>query len=338
MRKVRTLRSAVSRMQRSTPQHEREEGIGNEEEDANGASHMQVKCLEVDYDSSDSDESYIVNFSYTGFHQQRVIPVQMLSDEETKVCKRDKRSLLIDTGSTFSCVNNEEMVVNLRDSLNPITAVSNGGTMKSTKEGDMPGWFTVYVNSESLMNILAMSDVRKRLRVTMNTDVEDAIFVHVAKDKVLKFKELRSGLYVWSPESNILNVNKKQVSPYSFLTLVEANKSSFTRRELERADDVKRLFINIGMPGYKTFFRMLKRNEIRDCPLTTDDAKRCLHIYEPEIAKLKGCTARQRPRQIGSFVPVPMPKTLIERHSSDHVSMDFLYVQSISFHHSITKS
>ena len=52
---------------------------------------------------------------------------------------RDAKSILIDTGSSFSCVNNINMVTNYKTSKNPICGVSNGGTMKTELEGDMLG-------------------------------------------------------------------------------------------------------------------------------------------------------------------------------------------------------
>ena len=69
----------------------------------------------------------------------------------------DRKSLLIDTGSTFSCINNPVVVTNLRKSSKPITRVSNGGVMVTDMEGDMLRFFTVYVNEQSLMNILALA-------------------------------------------------------------------------------------------------------------------------------------------------------------------------------------
>ena len=56
-------------------------------------------------------------------------------------------------------MNNKDMVTNLRESTNPMTVVINGGIMKTTMEGELLGWFTVYVNKESLINILSMVDV-----------------------------------------------------------------------------------------------------------------------------------------------------------------------------------
>ena len=102
----------------------------------------------------------------------------------------------------------------------------------------------------------------------------------------MKFLETDNGLYIWKP-SDGTNLNKKQASLYSFFTLVEANKTNFTRREVDRADECKKLYINLGMPGYKRFFAMLDGGKMRNCHLTTDDAKHYLFIYRPELIKLK---------------------------------------------------
>ena len=155
--------------------------------------------------------------------------------------RKDKNTILIDTGSTFSCVNNPQLLINIRKSGKPISGVSNGGVMKSDMEGDIPGWFTAYYNPNSLMNILSIQDVRKKFRVTMDTVKANAIIIHLAEGKVMKFLETSNGLYVWKPCDGT-NLNKKQVSLYSFFTLVEANKNNFTRREVVRADECKKQY------------------------------------------------------------------------------------------------
>ena len=119
--------------------------------------------------------------------------------------------------------------------------------MVTDKEGDLPGFFKVYYNPDSLMNILLLSDMRKRFRITMDTSKDVAMLVHIAKDQVMKFIEVRAGLYAWKPEHNT-NLFNKQISSYSFPSLVSENKINFTRRELKRIDDARELYINMGMP------------------------------------------------------------------------------------------
>ena len=307
-----------------------EEGKNEQEREVDGDNHLQFDQLELD-SLGDSDDSYVYHL---GFSQVDEDAWQMVGSGSRKI---DKSCLLIDSGSTFSVVNDPKMVTGLRKSKKPINGVSNGGSMKSTMEGDMPGWFTVYVNQASLLNILALADVVKRFKVTMDTSKEDAIIVHISDSKELKFERMKNGLYIWKPfNNNNANTNNKKVSPYSFLTLVEANKENFTRREIKGADDARKLYINLGLPGYKSFFKALESNAIRDCPITVDDAKRYLHIYGPEVAKLKGSTTRKKPSKIGEYLPVQIPKTIMDHHNTDVLNMDYMYVQKVSFHHSIS--
>ena len=125
------------------------------------------------------------------------------------------------------------MLLNIKDSAKTLRAYTNGGHQDSTKEGDFPGLFKVWYNSESMLNILSFKDVRKRFRITVDTSVENAICVHMDDGKVMKFNEVESGLYLLS---NWNKITKEKVSAYSYLTLVKANKSNFTKRQLKRAD------------------------------------------------------------------------------------------------------
>ena len=61
--------------------------------------------------------------------------------------------------------------------------------------------------------------------------------------------------------SDLLN---KQISSYSFPSLVSENKLNITKRELDRIDAARKLYINLGMPGYPKFFSDLEENRIRD--------------------------------------------------------------------------
>ena len=161
---------------------------------------------------------------------------------------KDTKSILLDSGSTFSCCNSSEMLVNIRDSVKPINGLSNGGVMVKDKEGDLTVFFKRTTIVFSLRNIISLSDMRKRFRITMDKSKDTAIPVHIAENKVMEFIEVCVGLYVWKPEQNT-SLSNKQVSSYTFLSLVSEN-NFITRRELKRIDDAKKPYINMGMPGY----------------------------------------------------------------------------------------
>ena len=70
------------------------------------------------------------------------------------------------------------------------------------------------------------------------------------------------------------------------LTLVSANTQNFTKRELADAESTRELHQKLGAPEYLTYFRILEKNILRNCPITIDDTKRALHIYSPKVATL----------------------------------------------------
>ena len=120
--------------------HVKQEKQDKEDQDSDneitGMSNLQIEQLELSSESScGSDESYMFDFSH---HQ---VGVNMMNKDYKKNLsnRKDKSSLIIDTGSTFSCVNNPQLLINIRKGDKPISGVSNGGVMKSDMEGDIPG-------------------------------------------------------------------------------------------------------------------------------------------------------------------------------------------------------
>ena len=91
------------------------------------------------------------------------------------------------------------------------------------------------------------------------------------------------------------------------------------------------------MPGYRYFFNLLESNYIRNCPLTTDDAKRALQIYGPEVATIKGKTTRSKPTNITHEKNISIPLTIQDSHPTVNLSADYFYVQEIPFLHTISQ-
>ena len=56
--------------------------------------------------------------------------------------------------------------------------------------------FRVWLNPESLMNIIIMTDVIDRFRVTIETTEQNVIKVHIDNRDILKFEKVGSGLYM----------------------------------------------------------------------------------------------------------------------------------------------
>ena len=126
-----------------------------------------------------------------------------------------------------------------------------------------------------MVNILAWSDIRKKYRITADTESESAIKVHMDNGKIMKFKEVSSGLYLTDIKDYQEAIEPKQ---HTFTNLIADNKANFTNSQVRAAETARELFTAMGMPSYKKFMNLLEANVIKNCPVTVEDVKRALFI------------------------------------------------------------
>ena len=139
---------------------------------------------ETGFTSESDDESVIFSFIHA-----------MNSDIAGQEVEKDTKPLtdiLLDTGFTCSVFNNEKMLINVRKAKRKLVVNMNGGPHISNMEGELPGFFTVWFNPRSMINILSFADVRKRFRVTIDTEKQSCFLVHTGKSKPLHFNEVGS--------------------------------------------------------------------------------------------------------------------------------------------------
>ena len=196
--------------------------------------------------------------------------------------------ILLDTGSTFSVFKNPEMVLNIRNSPHTLKAYTNGGRQDSVQVADVPGFFTVWYNTRSMINILAWCDVSNKFRITADTSKGKFITVHLSDERRMIFEEVESGLHLF--RNKVHHTTNNKISGYSYLMLTEAKLSNFNKHEIEGAEKARELHRALGYPGYGKYLWLLKHNKIKDSKVTIDDAKRSLHIFGEESATVKGKT------------------------------------------------
>jgi hypothetical protein len=200
-----------------------------------------------------------------------------------------------------------------RSLLHVLRAITNSGHQ------DFPNLGPVWYNSDSLANILSLSEVRKVCRVTMDTGDEAATSVHRLNGSVMKFVKHKSGLNVFVPDSSDV------ITGYSLVSTVAAHKRMFTQREIKAADAARNLYRKIGRPSEAEFHSILSRNVIRNCPVTPDDARR---VLTPDIAALKGRTTKTFPApRVPMFQAVPLPAPILLHHRNFTLCIDLFYVQ-----------
>jgi hypothetical protein len=138
------------------------------------------------------------------------------------------------------------------------------------------------------------------------------------KDKVLKFKELKSGLYA---------IKLKEVE-YIFLNTVEDRMSKYSQRQIKGAEKARELYGIVGYPSIADYKNMIKMNLINNCPIAIEDIKIAEDIYGPDIAALKGKTVRKKPIQVKEDF-IKIPQAIKQAHKNVKLSADVLFVNKI---------
>jgi hypothetical protein len=245
----------------------------------------------------------------------------------------DPNWILLDSQSTLSVFRNASMLSNIRPSDQVLRAITNGGSQTSHLVGDFPNLGPVWYNPESIANILSLAKVRRVCRVTMDTSESPAFVVHRLDGSEMRFEEADSGLYVFSPNDSTA------VKMYTLLQTVAGQKKLWNKRQIEAADEARHIYRIAGRPSEEDFEWYLRKNFIRNSPVTPDNAKRALAIYGPDVATLKGKTrcGADAPR-VPSFKAVPIPPPILLHHRDVTLCTDFLFVQGIPFFHTISRN
>ena len=132
-----------------------------------------------------------------------------------------------------------------------VTVITNGGSQHFGAEADLSIFpMKVYFNSDSMANILSLSDIAnlEGARLTMDTEVERAIRLHL-NSQIFIFRECADGLYYWDSSDK----PKHSVSNYpSFAQTVRYNKLFYSKREIQGADYAMALQSALGWPSTST--------------------------------------------------------------------------------------
>jgi len=105
----------------------------------------------------------------------------------------------------------------------------------------------------------------------------------------MMFRMRNGGLHYYDPRCS---------TDFTFISTVENNKLPFTKQQILGVEQARNLLAGLGFPSNKDFKWMLQANQIKDCPVTLQDAEVAEKIWGPNIASLKGKTTHKQPEAI----------------------------------------
>ena len=142
--------------------------------------------------------------------------------------------------------------------------------MHSNQEATVPGCGPVYYNKDAIANIFGFSDVKKKHRITYDSDKEDAFIVHM-ENEIIKFECSPEGLYQYEVTKGYKkNLKSKELATSNLVTTVSKNQKGYTLWQFERAKEARRLYHIVGTRTVE-IKSLLCMNIIKNCPGTVDD-------------------------------------------------------------------
>jgi hypothetical protein len=275
-----------------------------------------------DADDSSSDESLEGDTGGFGLS---------LSQAENPI---PKWALVLDTGSSNNTVRNEHMLTNIRRVKKGITSLSNGGSTFYTHKGNFQNLFEAWFDPDGLANILSLSLLSTVCRVVYDSTDTGAFLAHFPDGKVWTFEKSDNGLYYYDTTDDP-NFSNDEVTDYCLISTVEGNEKRYHRREVEAAKKAGEVYAILNRPAKRVFERILSTNQLNNCPVTVEDAKRFFEIYGADVATLKGKTSKIKAPSAPSRVPTRMPHDLLVNHRDVTLCGDIFFVQGIPFLHTI---
>jgi hypothetical protein len=215
-------------------------------------------------------------------------------------------------------------VTNITNTEEQLEVITNGGPLMSTQKCEIPHLGECWYNPHSITNIIALSDMTKKFRVTMDSSKEKALLVHFP-NKVVKFKQMKGGLYAMNPKDP---ENFGSISSQSHLIqTLEQNLECLSPHQRARAHKARALYDALGTPTVEDLKAMIRMNLIRNNKVTTKDVNLAVKAFGPDVGNIKGKARRRRPTPVSNNI-IEIPDELLEVQRDVVMSMDGMTVPS----------
>lgn len=174
--------------------------------------------------------------------------------------------LLLDSQSTIDVFCNWDLLTDIQETNNSLTIWCNARTKTTNWKRKLPGYGWVWYYPDDIANILSLSRVKQRYRVTFDSAADNCFIVHKDDKKIMRFKEAPRRLYYFDTANRGKTGNM-------LITTVENNSSRLSAYDFNHAEKSRSLQRRIGRPSTKDFIRYIAKNMIPNCPITVQDIK-----------------------------------------------------------------
>jgi len=111
---------------------------------------------------------------------------------------------------------------------------------------------------------------------------------------------------------------------------VRENFKGFTKHEIEKATEARRLQGMIGHPTEREFTGMVREKLITNCPVIVHDINNANLMYGPDLANLRGKQTRTKPERVRVEI-VQIPRDFVQLHKYVTLVADVMFVNGLPF-------
>ena len=237
--------------------------------------------------------------------------------------------ILLDSQSTIDVFSNRKLLRDIHAIDTTMHIKCNAGSKSTNLRGYLSGYGWVWFFPSGIANILSLSRVKEKYRVTFDSATDNCFHVH-KENKVLRFKEAVRRLYYFD------TAEKDEESTLLVNTMVADNESNFSAYDVTKAKLARTIQKRIGRPSTADFIRYVSNNLIPNCPVTAQDIRTAEVIYGPDLGSLKGKQVRRkspvvRPQSYN------IPLTIMQKYRDVTLSADIMKVCGIPFLNTISR-
>ena len=158
--------------------------------------------------------------------------------------------------------------------------------------GNLPGYGTIWYHPDGIPNILSLSKVKEKYRVTFDSDINNQFVVHRADGTQQIFQQSSRGLYFL--DTSLTPQPTSGANGTVLVTTVADNTNSFSHANYAQAMLARKIQRIIGCPTTCSFIHILDNNLLPNCPVNRKDVLRAEQIFGPDVGLLKRKTVRQQ--------------------------------------------
>jgi hypothetical protein len=301
--------------------------ISNSDEDSEGNAFVTVNS------EDESDEVSNRVYAYLDMTND-VAELMFLNDGERRPKSSSRKVIpigwiLLDSQSTIDVFSNPKLLRNIHEVRTTLFISCNAGVKTTNLRGELPGYGMVWFYPDGIANILSLSRVKDKFRVTYDSTIDNVFHVH-KHDKILKFREATRRLYYFDTCNRDEEWDMEVIGGTTLINTVEENASQLSAYDFNKAKQARQLQVRIGRPSTEHFIRIIKTNQIPNCPVTVRDVQNAEFIWGRELGSIKGKTVRRQPPAVRTEVyNIPVP--LMQKYQHVTLSADVMFVCRIPF-------